>query len=369
MQDKKPKLYDAGAGTAATGVLADRPNDAQLDSPAQLTPAERSYSLKLKRQMEQWESVIADLHAQPLPRTPDWYKSYDQANAGLLAVKTPYEALKKRGDAAPPGLAGATGTPKPKPQAPRPQLKPAIVTPNNATGAAAMSAALTKNGFTCSAAAPPAVKQHFKDYPQSASIAFPDWVKLDVGAVAGRSGAGGVAFPELAGKGDLTGATLDALSTFNTGARAGADDVSDDEDRMWGQLAPLRTEDFDHFVKKAIEGEGFEGNLNVLNAAQNIGLTNITDKVPHMTVKLLPHQVRVLLVGGRTKRTVRRLVKEAPRLTLLLPFLHRSSRARGPRSRRRARTTEASSATRWCVLRRPSQLATFAHSSRLTGSR
>ncbi|GJN91484.1 hypothetical protein Rhopal_004507-T1 [Rhodotorula paludigena] len=291
VQDKKPKLYDAGAGTAATGVLADRPNDAQLGSPAQLTPAERSYSLKLKRQMEQWESVIADLDAQPLPRTPDWYKSHDQANAGLLAVKTPYEALKKRGDAAPPGLAGAIGTPKPKPQAPRPQLKPAIATPNNAIGAAATSAALTKNGFTCSATAPPAVKQHFEDYPQSASIAFPDWVKLDVGAAAGPSGAGGVAFPELAGKGDLTGATLDALSTFNTAARAGADDGSDDEDRMWGQLAPLRTEDFDHFVKKAIEGEGFEGNLNVLNAAQNIGLTNITDKVPHMTVKLLPHQI------------------------------------------------------------------------------
>jgi hypothetical protein len=86
---------------------------------------------------------------------------------------------------------------------------------------------------------------------------------------------------------DAAAAVLDHMS----GSRNAADDDSEDE-AMWNNFAPVTHEDFDHFIKAALEGEGFEGNANVNAAATAIGLKSQKEPVKHMTVELMPHQVR-----------------------------------------------------------------------------
>ncbi|BGP04654.1 hypothetical protein JCM10049v2_000456 [Rhodotorula toruloides] len=85
---------------------------------------------------------------------------------------------------------------------------------------------------------------------------------------------------------DPAAAVLARLS----GSRNAANDDSDDE-AMWNNFAPVTHEDFDHFIKAALEGEGFEGNENVNAAAAAIGLKSQKEPIQHMTVDLMPHQI------------------------------------------------------------------------------
>ncbi|GAA5958411.1 hypothetical protein JCM3765_007868 [Sporobolomyces pararoseus] len=52
-----------------------------------------------------------------------------------------------------------------------------------------------------------------------------------------------------------------------------------------------RTQEFEDFVAKAMEGESFEGNANVDAAAEALGLSSQHECVENMTIPLMPHQL------------------------------------------------------------------------------
>ena len=72
-----------------------------------------------------------------------------------------------------------------------------------------------------------------------------------------------------------------------------AEESDDDEARLWGAVdAGMNQDELEQFVKGVCDSEGFEGNANVNNAATIIGLKNQQSFLPHMNIRLMPHQVR-----------------------------------------------------------------------------
>ncbi|GAA5992067.1 hypothetical protein JCM10908_000725 [Rhodotorula pacifica] len=72
----------------------------------------------------------------------------------------------------------------------------------------------------------------------------------------------------------------------------GADDSDDEEARLWSAVDRGMNEDeLEQFVKGVCDSEGFEGNANVNNAAAVIGLKNQQAYLPHMNIRLMPHQI------------------------------------------------------------------------------
>ncbi|GAA5965007.1 hypothetical protein JCM8115_005679 [Rhodotorula mucilaginosa] len=71
-----------------------------------------------------------------------------------------------------------------------------------------------------------------------------------------------------------------------------AEDSDDDEARLWGAVdAGMNQDELEQFVKGVCDSEGFEGNANVNNAATIIGLKNQQSFLPHMNIRLMPHQI------------------------------------------------------------------------------
>ncbi|BGP44657.1 hypothetical protein JCM10450v2_000471 [Rhodotorula kratochvilovae] len=307
--DKKPKVAaNAVAANASAakdlkpGVFAERQNAAQgaAAGVAPLKAAEQTELAKVRRSIERWESVLAGLRRESdASRDQSWYDEFDEANRELIPLRTKLRMYDGRPGAAPP-------TPAAKPAALTGALAPAAAAKAKATPPLQFAADNNHvNGdWTCLSTAPLPVRNLFWIRPEVAAATYPAYVKpAAAGPIAGPSGAGAgvaagagavAAFPGhigyQAGR-DPMGAAMNALAGM--GAAGRADDGEDsDEERMWGQLAPVKnTEDFDAFLKAATEGEGFEGNVNVMNACKAIGIERIGDKVPHMTVHLLPHQI------------------------------------------------------------------------------
>ncbi|GAA6046597.1 hypothetical protein JCM3770_006230 [Rhodotorula araucariae] len=298
--DKKPKIDTNGGGAfvgpAAAqnvnpGVFTERQNAAQAGGAiAPLTTAEQSELTKVRRSIELWEGVLAGLRRESdTSRDQAWYDEFDEANRKLIPLHTKLRIYEGRTAAAPP----------------MPAAKPAVTLTGALAVAEAAKAKLAvqatsdhvNGAYTCSATAPLQVRDLFWRNPEIAAAAYPAYVKAPAGGpIAGPSGAcaavaqdAGAVPLRLGARGDPLMAAMNALT--GAGGRAVEDDDSDEE-RMWGQLAPVKdTEAFDAFLKAATEGEGFEGNVNVMKACEAIGLKRIGDKIPHMTVHLLPHQI------------------------------------------------------------------------------
>lgn len=100
-----------------------------------------------------------------------------------------------------------------------------------------------------------------------------------------------------ANAGPLAGdAMMGVMNGLSGAAMPGhADDSDDDEARLWGAVdAGMNQDELEQFVKGVCDSEGFEGNANVNNAATIIGLKNQQSFLPHMNIRLMPHQVRQL---------------------------------------------------------------------------
>ncbi|GAA5878832.1 hypothetical protein JCM1840_000729 [Sporobolomyces johnsonii] len=83
---------------------------------------------------------------------------------------------------------------------------------------------------------------------------------------------------------------MDIFGTLPVPVPGGSED--DAEEAYWRNGPSVNTsEDFDHFIKKALEGESFEGNANVDAAAAAIGLKSQRDRIPNMKCTLMPHQI------------------------------------------------------------------------------
>lgn len=106
--------------------------------------------------------------------------------------------------------------------------------------------------------------------------------------------------------GDATMAAMNALSGQMPGQYPLHGDDSDDEDAaLWRAVnggKDLNQEELDEFVKGVCDSEGFEGNANVNAAATIIGLKDQKDYLPHMRIRLMPHQVRSCLWNSTIKR-------------------------------------------------------------------
>lgn len=286
--DKKPRIGGPAAGAAAAkpkpGVLADRKNAAPAAGPAPLQPEEQAELAKIKREIEHCEAALSTLRYHPeASRGTVWYDKFDEIQRELIPLRTKLRMYDGRPGGGSPAKAANSTEALANADAARKQAL--------AAAAAALQGELVNGGYTCAADAPQEVRQEFLRRPQVAAALFSTWVKATPGAVAGPSGARAA--------GDAIGAAMNALSGLNAGRLGGDVGNDSDEERMWGQLAPVTgVADFDTFVKAALEGEGFEGNVNVQKACEAIGLANMSAKVPHMTCTLLPHQVRGLALSS-----------------------------------------------------------------------
>ncbi|GAA5932237.1 hypothetical protein JCM3775_001168 [Rhodotorula graminis] len=257
--DKKPKLGDAARLPKANAkpiesiVLADRKNQASPTAAAAgaaagqaLNPAEQHDLAKTKRAVERWETTIKSLRAEPeASHGAAWREEMLEAENELAPLRTKVRAYEARVAAAAAAVKAAA-------------LVDALQ--------ARKQADLVLRGYSCTAGAPDDVRNLFLERPEYACAMHPEWVKPVSGPVAGPSG----------------------------GRIGAADDggADSDEERMWGQLAPVKgIADFDRFIKAALEGEGFEGNANVQKACESIGIAHMNEMVPHMTCTLLPHQI------------------------------------------------------------------------------
>ncbi|GAA6004431.1 hypothetical protein JCM10207_000724 [Rhodosporidiobolus poonsookiae] len=230
--DKKPKL------DAAPGVFAERQNAANANgafgalaaAAVDASPAHVVEYKNIKDKIARWHAALADVRAMPpYQRTKDDYDLLDMANRelGVLNAK---EAEWRARHGAPPAQAAV--------QALVQQL-PVVQQ--------AVPGAYTGAGF---------------------------------GALNGIGAAAGAL-------NDLAGRTMQALA----GVQPNGGDDSDD-DAMWRAVGPdLTGKDLDELLKKATEGEGFEGNENVNKAAEVIKLKSQQHKLKHMNVTLLPHQI------------------------------------------------------------------------------
>ncbi|GAA5838313.1 hypothetical protein JCM9279_003196 [Rhodotorula babjevae] len=292
--DKKPKIGDAArlpkAKPVESSVLADRKNKASPPAAANanagaadgsaLSPDEERDLAKNKRAIDRWETTVKALGAEPaVMHDAAWREEMAEAERELKPLRTKVHAYEQRIAAAAAAKAVSSAA------AALAKAAPARKQPD-----------LFGGGYTCSADAPLSVRNNFLLRFAWAAAAYPEWVQPTNGPVAGPSGErAGPAFPELAGAGAGAQAprgmgALGGLGAANPGdGDAGGDS---DEERMWDQLAPVQgIADFDHFVKAALEGEGFEGNANVQKACEVIGIAHMGEMVPHMTCTLLPHQI------------------------------------------------------------------------------
>ena len=286
--DKKPKVSDTArlpklkAKPVEPSVLADRKNKASPPAAAAaatasagpaLLAAEQHDLAKTKRAIERWETTVKSLGAEPVAmHDAAWLEEMAEAERELKPLRAKVDAYEAR-------IAAVAAAAK-------------AAAPSEALGKAAPArkeADFFAGGYTCSADAPMATRNMFLLRPAFAAATYPEWVKAAAGPVAGPSGErAGPAFPELAGVGAGAQVPGGGLGAANNGDVDG----DSDEERMWGQLAPvLGAADFDQFVKAALEGEGFEGNANVQKACEAIGIAHMNEMVPHMTCTLLPHQI------------------------------------------------------------------------------
>ena len=113
-----------------------------------------------------------------------------------------------------------------------------------------------------------------------------------------------------ANAGPLAGdAMMNVMNSLSGAAMPGnAADSDDDEARLWGVVdAGMNQDELEQFVKGVCDSEGFEGNANVNNAATIIGLKNQQSLLPHMNIRLMPHQVPwPAPFRSRARLTVRR---------------------------------------------------------------
>ncbi|GAA5866871.1 hypothetical protein JCM3774_004583 [Rhodotorula dairenensis] len=97
--------------------------------------------------------------------------------------------------------------------------------------------------------------------------------------------------------GGLAGdAMMNVMNNFSGGAMPGqfpsGADSDDDEARLWRAVdSGMNEEELEQFVKGVCDSDGFEGNANVNAAAANIGLKNQQSYLPHMNIRLMPHQI------------------------------------------------------------------------------
>ncbi|GAA5891117.1 hypothetical protein JCM6882_006429 [Rhodosporidiobolus microsporus] len=228
--DKKPRL------DVAPGVFAERQNATAAGGAAAAGVSDTAAAVLeykgIKDKVERWKVIVDEITDTPLvERTPDDYLELDQAKRELDLLKEREASWRARHGAAPAALA--------------------VTWPNTTSGAAVPRQMPALGGIGGNALAGPS------------------------------SGVGSVAAAVAAAK--------NAAALLGGAARGG--DTDDDEERMWGNFGNLSNEDFDNFIKAATEGDGFEGNENVNNAAISLGLKSQKDKLPNMTVTLLPHQL------------------------------------------------------------------------------
>ncbi|GAA5925394.1 hypothetical protein JCM10213_008780 [Rhodosporidiobolus nylandii] len=245
--DKKPKL-DA----AEPRVLADRLNAGPAAGPASgKTPAQEYKEIKDK--LDRWREIADEINRMPpVRRTTSDYEDLDAANREIAVLQAKETSWRSR-NGVPPGEAARAAA------APAVPAVPGIAHPAQIPGA-------------------------FPNYTAQAAARL---AAVNANAQAGPSNGaapGGLGY-------DPIGRAMLAASQPGAGALPANGDSDDDEAELWRQVAPVSTEDFDNFFKRAVEGESFEGNANVDNAAAVIGLKSQTDKLPHMTVSLLPHQI------------------------------------------------------------------------------
>ncbi|GAA6022649.1 hypothetical protein JCM8202_005034 [Rhodotorula sphaerocarpa] len=77
-------------------------------------------------------------------------------------------------------------------------------------------------------------------------------------------------------------------------AALSAGTAEDEESALWRAVDGghhMNQEELEQFVKGVCDSEGFEGNANVNNAAKVIGLKSQQDYLPHMRIRLMPHQI------------------------------------------------------------------------------
>ncbi|GAA6038972.1 hypothetical protein JCM8097_000134 [Rhodosporidiobolus ruineniae] len=246
--DKKPKL------DVEPRVLADRKNAVSPvpDPDAGIAPHLREYK-NIKEKLKHWDEILAEMRAMPLSeRDDEYFSTIDTGNAQISTLRKKEEDWRRM-YGAPPAQYGA-------------------------------------------AVPQPAVQNPFGDYVAQAAQAARDAVANAAAHTYGALGLGGLGGNAVAGPSNGRAGGADpiqaAMNAFS-GARVGGADAGydSDEERMWGQVGQVSSKDFDEFVKAAIEGDGFEGNANVNNAAKTLGLESQNDKLPHMNVKLLPHQI------------------------------------------------------------------------------
>ncbi|GAA5826974.1 hypothetical protein JCM11251_002186 [Rhodosporidiobolus azoricus] len=230
LNDEHEKVDKKPRLAVEPGVFAERPDAANGTSSQNMPAAAHITEYKgIKDKVERWKEVLDEINQIPLAlREPQDYGTLDDAKAQLGLLKQREAAWRMRHGLAPSGFAIAWPAANGAPTVPK-----------------QLSALASSEG----------------------------------NALAGPSN----------GLGPV-GRAIDALSAI--GRAAGAEGAEgDDEERMWGQLGALSNEDFDNFLKAATEGEGFEGNENVNNAAKDLGLKSQKEKIKHMTVPLLPHQL------------------------------------------------------------------------------
>ncbi|GAA5865523.1 hypothetical protein JCM8547_001276, partial [Rhodosporidiobolus lusitaniae] len=249
--DKKPKL------DVEPGVFAERQN-APLAGPSGAgavggKPAHIEELERINGKLDRWREARNTLNSLPAhAREVDHFEQLDRANREIQ-VLTNKEAAWRAVHGALSGQAGAAAAPAAV-VPPRPANQPAQLVPG----------------------------------------AWPYPANGAAGALAGLgagTNANAVAGPSNANAGTMAAALAAARARFGGGGGGHDDDMSDDERALWNSVGNVSNEDWDKFVKNAVDSEDFEGNANVDAAAKNLGLKNQKELIPHMTVRLLPHQL------------------------------------------------------------------------------
>ncbi|GAA5972276.1 hypothetical protein JCM11641_002387 [Rhodosporidiobolus odoratus] len=250
--DKKPRL------APEPGVFAEVQN---ASAPSPVASAHTAEYKRIVDKLARWREIVRDYQDTPAAeRTATDYADYDQANReidGLVQKEATWRHIHGN---PPPGQTAA--------------IAPAV----------AQAAAAARPGVAHPQQVPGA-------YPVPA-VPQPD---LYPNAVAGPSDPLALARARALAN-DPMARAMDALSSIQLPGSGmpgmpGADGYDSDEERMWGQVGNVSNEDLDKFLQRATEGEGFEGNENVNKAAEKIGLKSQQDKLPHMNITLMPHQL------------------------------------------------------------------------------
>ncbi|GAA5899596.1 uncharacterized protein JCM6883_005269 [Sporobolomyces salmoneus] len=245
MVDKKPRL-EPEAGVFSDRGNAPRPSAAAASGSGPSKPANEIETTQAK--IVKYGTMLRDLRALPTnKREPEHFQQIDAVNEKLGRLNARLVDLKK---SAPIGGFGGTG----------------------AGGGAGGT------DWHLDSAARQRIQLELERQQQgvAAKQVGNDVVAEVMAQFGGTRGGGGGAMggdhPDTDGSED----PYDAMNRDGGGARV---------------RGVARTQEFDEFVQKALEGESFEGNANVDAAAAKLGLKSQHQLVSNMTIPLMPHQL------------------------------------------------------------------------------